>query len=319
MLEEELVRGMALDLWRRRRVVKFETGAIQTRFEASEDTETDEGSLQEQVLREELKVVPVLEQIGQLDDSTEIEFRQAEDIVTLVMRQVDRAPYFPDDAKTWTVGDIRPWIGAYALNTGQTASDVVLEGLAFAERLRRTLPKREPKEPHQWQQRRAHLPSPQDLDRIIKVEAHLNKSFDQKLRQLEQLQRASSGDFGPHPERVVIIGPEITKQTPCPQYREQGRRPGQAWSFPSIVPGPGVSWRNPAFWGHTDVCRREATENRYQVALSGEVDEHEETKPIRKCSSTFLPRLPGLLSRPGESARQLRNVSEIHGRRLGTC
>ena len=204
MLEEELVNDIALTLWRKRRVVKYETGAVQTRSEAV-GTVTDSRTVNQQILSHILETVPILGQVGLLDDSTKVDVDDGMDVILLLNRLVEDAPEFPEFPNGCTLGDLRCWIDGFATQMGMTTSEAVRLGLAFAERVRQTIPEPKPEVPKEQQERRALLPSPEDLDRIIRYEAHLNKSFDQKLRQLEQLQRASSGDLGPHPDRVVII------------------------------------------------------------------------------------------------------------------
>ena len=207
VLEEALVANIAMDLWRKRRIQRYETGIVRTRFEAihaEPPPPLDEQSFSDNGVDLEV-AINLLHGLDGLTDSSRLGLERAVDAVIIIVVLGCHNSY-PDwlrlPGEDWTVGDLRRWITALADHLGSTprnlVSDTIKETHRILDRKRKRLIAQEQRE------RLALMPDANNLGLILRYEAARDRSLHRNLSDLEVLQRARTGEPLPPPIRVEV-------------------------------------------------------------------------------------------------------------------
>lgn len=217
--EEELVDHLAITAWRRRRVIRREVALIDSRYEAiDEGVQSIAHSYIKTIAEQGLESagcdvsagVELLEILDVLDADTQLDPEGANSALGVLHFSGPLSlKELPEDQEvpfTGTAGSFRDWISAHAA-AEETDYPAVLQGtLQIAERiLSRQAQRREAMAKNRLaRERAAVMPSVQEMDSLVRHEAHLDRSFSRALSQLELLQRMRSGERLPAPDRVEV-------------------------------------------------------------------------------------------------------------------
>ena len=207
--EEALVTNMALDVWRKRRIQRYETGLLRTRFEVIQAsvpaTPVDEQLLIDNVDLE--LAIGILEGLNELDDSQPLDIEQAEQAALVALYFGCSGPipdWLPFPQPNWSVADLHQWTGALAEYLGSTPAELVTSTINKA---RRILGRRQKRLTAQAQQeRQALIPNGKVLDLTLRYEAARDRSRHRDQSDLEVLQRTRMGESLPPPIRLEASG-----------------------------------------------------------------------------------------------------------------
>ena len=219
-LQDELVNSMAIDLWRKRRVIRREVGYIASRHEALPDNSRSRapewvGRGHENWWEDRCASVQdgmsILSTLETIDQDTKFDADGVAHLVDVIYSFA--CPELDQDVRDRlaqgagsTAGSLVDWITSVADVKKSTFVEVAAEALCGAtDFLVEEEQRKEAVEKARiWQERDAVLPQPQHQETLIRYEAHLNRSFARTLDQLELLQRIRSGELPPAPVRLKV-------------------------------------------------------------------------------------------------------------------
>jgi hypothetical protein len=171
-LEETLVEKLAMLLWRHRRLIRTEIAEIRNSTELLE-------------LEEENRQPPRLIITSSLSDETE----DLDGLEKFLKAQVLIEESSPDECKEFML----------------KGSGDLIERLKSKQRMQRFLISRRAA----LARIRLQVPHPPDLDRLLRYEASIERSFDRTLSQLERLQRMRLGHPVPPPLQVNVSSNDV--------------------------------------------------------------------------------------------------------------
>ena len=217
--EEEIVDFLAITSWRRRRIIRREVALMDARYEAMEDgaqsnTLSHGWAMGERELDSTGCDVDtgteLLQILDTLDANTKLDPEAAKSAFGLLFfcgpLDFRELPERREESSTATAGSFREWISIQAAAEQMTYLEVVQSALQGGERiLDGRARRREAAERCRLARERAALmPSVQEMDSLVRHEAHFDRSFARGLSQLEMLQRLRNGEQLPPPERVEV-------------------------------------------------------------------------------------------------------------------
>jgi hypothetical protein len=218
--EEEIVNTLALTAWRRRRIIRREVALIDTRHEAIEEAVASDPRLE--IMRyDEMRLdavgcdvaagVDFLETLDGLDANDELDPERVNAALGLVfycggLKEFKMLPEDTEGGWSATAAAFREWIAKHAAAEGATYEDVLQLALQSGNTVLASQARREQarQKLRGDRKRAAVMPSVQDMDNLVRHEAHLDRSFARGLSQLELLQRQRSGENVPPPERLEV-------------------------------------------------------------------------------------------------------------------
>ena len=219
MPEVELVDSLAITAWRKRRIIRHEVALIETRHEwIDEDLESDP-SVPPRLLKArsiEAKgcnvgaITELLEKLDGFEANCKLDPRIALGAFNLIcfsgfegLSELSAEDFL---ACFVTAGGFREWIANHWA-TEEIPYKVVVQ-LALQEgrdiQADEALRKEAIEKCRLQRERAALMPSVDDMDNLVRHEAHLDRSFARGLSQLELLQRLRNGQNVPPPERVEV-------------------------------------------------------------------------------------------------------------------
>ena len=212
-LEDEIAQNIAIALWQKRRIVRAASGYIDVRLGIIEDSKSPSDPMSAAELALEKRevdldqVLHVLESIEGLDDDalTEAAFDSTWVVLQLcpanTAKREQVARILPTEWPSLAVG-LRGLIADLAKLNQISGDDLLQSAIMFSERIAARIHRREQR--NDARLRTASIPGPQELDLLIRYDAHHDRSIAKNLQHLELLQRLRMGQDVPPPTRIQI-------------------------------------------------------------------------------------------------------------------
>lgn len=226
--EAALAERVALLLWRLGRVARFETESIALaqedvdtsiahhwKYSSEPDETTEYGRSLAQVRETVEEAADDLKRVRRFETLTDDRMVKKADALDLISALTSEAGIdeeefdYPvpglaadatfNDVRQWTAGMVRACLHAIAVASEQTVDDL----LGTYRRRREYTLYRASFVAARWERqasrlrRERTLPNPQDLDRVMRYEAHLHRQMTQTLHELEAMQERRRGHAAP--------------------------------------------------------------------------------------------------------------------------
>jgi hypothetical protein len=211
-LEEEIVYNIAIALWQKRRIVRATSGYIDTRLEYVEQhlTSDSKSSAELALERRGIDINESLDVFEAIDGS--VEGALSEDLfedtwVVLQMcplnkaKREDVARILPAEFSS-DLASLRSLAEALAKLNLVSTKGLLKSATDWAEQIAGRIHRRQRRS--EALLRAASVPLPQEMDHLIRYEAHYNRSIGKDLQHLELLQRFRTGEDVPAPTRIQI-------------------------------------------------------------------------------------------------------------------
>jgi hypothetical protein len=220
MLLEELTEELAVTTWRLMRVVRYEKSELDAKYAAIDDPDSYSPPATRQLaVEEQFKKIGLdlnrcrvlLQSIDSVGYDAVLKDPQWQHVIRLL--DLSRHPVreamegISSRVPVTTAGSLREWIAEIARACGISYVELIrstLKGadnvLSFIERRERVRARQRHALEHQ-----AIMLSDKEMDRVVRLEAHLERRRTKILTQIEQIQRTMAGENIPPTQRIQII------------------------------------------------------------------------------------------------------------------